>query len=188
MTALVLPFRATLLRSQAADAAPTPAAPQPGTQLDAESAARLRRLARALARTPADADDLAQDAAARLLEKAPHKIGHAGYERRVLTRLWLDRNRSLARRMARLARAAWQKPTVETTTTADPTHAPTHAMVRHAMDALPPRQRAVLTLIVVEGLTHAEAAASLGCSEDASRQALAAARRSMRKALEGRVS
>jgi RNA polymerase sigma factor (sigma-70 family) len=184
MTALVLPFRATLLRAQAADAAPTSAAPQLGTQLDAESAARLRRLARALARTPADADDLAQDAAARLLEKAPHKIGHAGYERRVLTRLWLDRNRSLARRMARLARAAWQKPTVDTATTADPTH----ALVRGAMDTLPPRQRAVLTLIVVEGLTHAEAAASLGCSEDASRQALAAARRSMRKALEGRVS
>ncbi len=180
MTALVLPSRATLLRAQAAEAAP--ASPTP--HLDAESAARLRRLARALARTQDEADDLAQDAATRLLERAPHKIGHAGYERRVLTRLWLDRHRSLTRRLARLARAAWQRPTVD----ADATPDPMHALVRGAMDALPARQRAILTLVVVEGLTHAQAAASLGCSEDASRQALAAARRSLRKALEGRVS
>lgn len=180
MTALVLPSRASPLRIQTAETAPHP---RP-VRMDAETLARLRRLARALARTPDEADELAQDAATRLLERAPGKIGHAGYERRVLTRLWLDRNRSLARRVARLARAAWRTPTVDAQSLPDPIH----ALVRHAMDALPDRQRAVLALVVVEGLTHAEAAASLGCSEDASRQALAAARLNMRKALEGRVS
>ncbi|MEM7754030.1 MAG: sigma-70 family RNA polymerase sigma factor [Planctomycetota bacterium] len=154
-----------------------------GRPVDAGTAARLRRLARALARTTDEAEELAQDAAARLLDRAPDKVGHAGYERQTITRLWLDRQRSVARRVRRLARAAWRgdaAPDAESP-------AETNAVVRTAMDGLPDRQRAVLVLIVVEGLTHAEAAASLGCSESASRQALAAARKSLRAKLEGRV-
>jgi len=177
MTVLMRPRADTLMRAAAADhAAPTDDVPL-------ETAARLRRLARALARTADEADELAQDAAARLLDRAPDKLGHAGYERRTVARLWLDRKRSLARRVRRLAEAAWKPDrTFDARVPAE-----TNAAARAAMDRLPDRQRAVLVLIVVEGLTHAEAAASLGCSEAASRQALAAARRNMRAELEGRV-
>jgi RNA polymerase sigma-70 factor (ECF subfamily) len=175
MTVFVLPFRVNTVETRGVPAVDA---------VGAETAARLRRLARSLARTPEEAEELAQDAAVRLLSRAPEKVGHAGFERRVITRLWLDRKRSMSRRVRRLARAAW-KP--DRTTDMDAVQG-SHALVRGAMDRLPDRQRAVLVLVVVEGLTHAEVAASLGCTEAASRQALLAARRAMRASLEGRVS
>ena len=48
---------------------------------------------------------------------------------------------------------------------------------------LPPRQRAVLTLRYAAGLTHAEAATALGCSEEASRQAARAGLARLRQEL-----
>ena len=179
MTVLVLPRSDSLLRAAARDSAGDAAVDVVG----AETAARLRRLARALAHSTDEAEELAQDAAVRLLDRAPDKIGHAGYERQTLTRLWLDRRRSLARRMRRFAKAAWRAAD-----TIDPeSPAEINGVVRTAMDRLPDRQRAVLVLVVVEGLTHAEVAASLGCSEAASRQALKSARENLRGELEGKV-
>ncbi|MEM1186358.1 MAG: RNA polymerase sigma factor [Planctomycetota bacterium] len=171
MTVLVTSGVDKLIRMQSAE---------PGREVGADTAARLRRLARSLARTPDEADELAQEAAARLLDRSPDKIGHAGYERQTVTRLWLDGKRSIARRFRRLAKAAWRPDT----TTDNPAQGDTNAVVRRAMDTLPDRQRAVLVLVVVEGLTHAEAAASLGCSEAASRQSLKAARAGLRSRLE----
>lgn len=181
MTVLVAMPLDRLLHADTPDGTADPASTD--RAVGVETAARLRRLARGLARTRDEADELAQDAAARLLERAPDMLGHAGYERQTLTRLWLDRKRSIARRVRRLAQAAWRSDRV-----ADPEDAAdTNAAVRAAMDGLPDRQRAILVLIVVEGLTHAEAAASLGCSEAASRQSLSAARKALRTRLEGRV-
>ena len=48
---------------------------------------------------------------------------------------------------------------------------------------LPPRQRAVLTLRYAVDLSHAEIAAVLGCSEEASRRAAADGLKSLRKEL-----
>lgn len=47
--------------------------------------------------------------------------------------------------------------------------------------ALPPRQRAVLTLRYAGDLSHAEIARLLGCSEDAARRAAADAMKTLRK-------
>ncbi len=56
----------------------------------------------------------------------------------------------------------------------------TWAAVRH----LPPRQRAVLTLRFAGDLTHAQVAAALGCSEEASRQAQRDGLRTLRRTME----
>ena len=50
--------------------------------------------------------------------------------------------------------------------------------------ALPPRQRAVLTLRFAGDLTHAQIAAALGCSEDASRQAQRDGLKTLRRTME----
>ena len=50
--------------------------------------------------------------------------------------------------------------------------------------ALPPRQRAVLTLRYAADLTHAEIAAALGCSEEAARRAAADGLKALRKELD----
>ncbi len=49
--------------------------------------------------------------------------------------------------------------------------------------ALPPRQRAVLTLRYAADLTHAEIAQALGCSEEAARRAAADGLKTIRKEL-----
>ena len=50
--------------------------------------------------------------------------------------------------------------------------------------SLPPRQRAVLTLRFAGDLTHAQAAAALGCSEEASRQAQRDGLKTLRRTME----
>jgi RNA polymerase sigma factor (sigma-70 family) len=50
--------------------------------------------------------------------------------------------------------------------------------------ALPPRQRAVLTLRFAGDLTHAHVAAALNCSEEASRQAQRDGLKALRRAME----
>jgi RNA polymerase sigma factor (sigma-70 family) len=50
--------------------------------------------------------------------------------------------------------------------------------------ALPPRQRAVLTLRFAGDLTHAQTAAALGCSEEASRQAQRDGLKTLRRTME----
>jgi RNA polymerase sigma factor (sigma-70 family) len=49
--------------------------------------------------------------------------------------------------------------------------------------ALPPRQRAVLTLRYAAGLTHAEIATALGCSPEAARRAAADGLKTLREEL-----
>ena len=49
---------------------------------------------------------------------------------------------------------------------------------------LPPRQRAVLTLRFAGDLTHAQVAAALGCSEEASRQAQRDGLKALRQTME----
>ena len=53
-----------------------------------------------------------------------------------------------------------------------------------AVRLLPPRQRAVLTLRFAGDLTHAQTAAALGCSEEASRQAQRDGLRTLRRTME----
>lgn len=141
----------------------------------------LRSRALALGADTHQAEDLAQQALANVLAKAPEKATHAGYAIQTLTRLWLDHQRSLRARTARLKRAALStlagKPLLEAH---DDTRA---AIIRAAIDRLPPKQRAALVLRIVEGLGYSAIAEALGCTEEAARASLHEARARMKREL-----
>ncbi len=124
---------------------------------------RLRRIALGLTRTADDADDLTQQTLATLLARNPSRVDHMGYVRRTMLRIWLDQQRAFHRRLLRLGRLAMSK---------NAWHVDRDALsaqdlrlrLREAIDALPPRQHAVLVLRLVEELDYAEIATTLSCS------------------------
>jgi RNA polymerase sigma-70 factor, ECF subfamily len=59
--------------------------------------------------------------------------------------------------------------------------------VQEALLKLPPKQRAAVVLTTYDGLTHAEAAAALGCSETTVSWRLFAARSKLKRLLRGHV-
>lgn len=160
---------------------PTPAT-DPGPHVSVEKLGRvLRSRALALGADPHEAEDLAQQTLANLLAKAPDKAAHAGYAVRTLTRLWLDRQRSLRARTARLKRLALVALAARDITEArDDTRA---AIVRAAIERLPPKQRAALVLRIVEGLDYRAIAEAIGCTQDAARASLHEARARMKREL-----
>jgi RNA polymerase sigma factor (sigma-70 family) len=142
---------------------------------------RLRRYALALTRRADQADDLVQQTLANLLAKAPDKAGHVGYARSTLTRLFLDRERSIRRRVARTLRVAWPTSIPRAPGT-DPAEG--SVALHAAIEALPARQRAALVLRLVEELDYPQIGAALGCSPEAVRSSLHLARRAVRRAIE----
>lgn len=145
-------------------------------------ARRLWQIATALTRSGSDADDLVQQTIAALLTKAPGQADHFGYARRTLVRLWLDRQRSLRRRMALLARRA--AATASLFVPADRMEGQElAARAREAIESLPARQRAVFVLRVVEELEYAQIAEELSCDIHAVRANLHLARAALRRAL-----
>lgn len=145
---------------------------------------RLRRYAIALTGDIDQAEDLAQQTISALLTKAPQHADHMGYARQTLTRLWLDRERSVRRRIRRLlslaaGSVAWTMPR----------EAPAEmheqlGRLQTAIAALPSRQRAAITLRLVEGLEYAQIAEALGCDIGAVRANLHLARARLRHVLE----
>lgn len=141
---------------------------------------RLRQVALALTRSRDDADDLAQATLATLLAKNPDRAEHIGYARQTMIRLWLDQQRSLRRRMLRVARLAltrrpWHVDRDRLSISEE------HERVRRAIASLPPRQQAVVVLRVAEGLSYAEIAETLGCSLGAVRANLHLGRQRVRR-------
>lgn len=154
-------------------------------------AGMLRRYALALSGNAAEADDLAQQTLARLLARQAGKADHVGYARQTLTRLWLDRQRSLKRRLARLAAIA-RHPTAAShgarqRAADDPSGSSaqreTARQVRRAVSALPPMQRAVVVLRLIEDMDYAHIADILETSEDSVRSSLHLARKRLRTIL-----
>lgn len=141
----------------------------------------LRSRARALGANTHEAEDLAQDTIARLLARAPEKRGHAGYAIQTLTRLWLDRQRSLRARARRLRRLAAHALAVSVPR--DVSDEARKAVVFQAIQALAPKQRAALVLRLVEGLGYAAIAEAIGCTEEAARASLHEARLRLRTEL-----
>lgn len=123
----------------------------------------LRGTALALTRSLDDADDLTQQTLVTLLVRKPDRTDHIGYARKTLVRLWLDQQRSLRRRLVRLGRLArTAKPwSLDRDRLAIDEQ---YQRMQHAIEALPPRQKAVLVLRLVEELDYAEIARTLGCS------------------------
>ncbi len=149
---------------------------------------RLRRYAIALTGNIDQAEDLAQQTISALLTKAPQRADHLGYARQTLTRLWLDGERSVRRRIRRLLGLA-----AGTVAWAMPREAPAemHEQVerlRAAIAALPSRQRAAITLRLVEGLEYAQIAEAMGCDIGAVRANLHLARARLRHVLEDSTS
>ncbi len=147
-----------------------------------DTVGRLHRFALTLTHDGHAADDLTQQALANVLARAPGQIGNAAYLRRSLVRLWLDSQRSWRRRMAHLVRVAASATRWKT----DRDRADEREQVervRAAVALLPPRQRAVLTLRLIEGLDYADIADMLGCSLESVRASLHLARRRVRRVL-----
>ena len=124
---------------------------------------RLRRFAHALARSSVDADDLCQAAVERALKSRDQwqpgtRLDSWMY--RIMRNLWIDETRARGRRDQTFA------PEEAGTNIGD--DGARRAELRleltdldRAMNRLPPEQREVIALVLVEGLAYKEAAAVL---------------------------
>ena len=118
---------------------------------------RLRRFARSLARDHADADDLLQAAVQRGLERrASFKAGTRldSWMFTVMKNAWIDETRARARR-GRVVLA--DKDGAGVADTAAPDLVAADAVER-ALRRLPDDQRLAVSLVLIEGLSYAEAA------------------------------
>ncbi len=147
----------------------------PGAHDWTERAAWLRRYTLALTRSRHDAEDLAQETIARVLERAPEKIDHEGYLLQTASRLWIDRQRSHARR-GKLLRLWSPQPNVPRDH-----HDEQLSRVESVVAGLPPVQRAVLVLRTVMELDAGAIAAALEMEPKAVRSSLHLARKSVRE-------
>ncbi|MBX3373456.1 MAG: sigma-70 family RNA polymerase sigma factor [Phycisphaeraceae bacterium] len=147
---------------------------------------RLLVTATSLTGRAEEADELVQEALTRILVHRPEAAYHAGYARQVLTRCWLDRQRSMRRRAARLLRMAHGFIDRRGAAGAPQSSAlaeDTQALIRAAVDRLPPRQRAVLVLRLVEDLPYPAIAEALDTTVASVRASLHLARAAMRASL-----
>jgi RNA polymerase sigma-70 factor, ECF subfamily len=122
---------------------------------------RLRRFARALARNTHDADDLVQVTIERALARSGQLRADskpASWLFGILRNAWIDEARARARRSRLFASAELGEEV------ADPaTSAPVGALaVEDAMARLPEEQRTAIALVLIEGLSYAEAAEVMG--------------------------
>jgi RNA polymerase sigma-70 factor (ECF subfamily) len=134
----------------------------------------LRRFAATVRPAEVDADDLVQDALARVLAKGSLvSVDDAGaYLRTVILRLASNHRRSLGRQRRALTRH-----------TVVVTDAPDYPSDLGDLRRLPPADRAVLYLVAVERAPYSEVARVLGCSEEAARARGSRAQRKLRKTL-----
>ncbi len=127
---------------------------------------RLRRFARSLAGTADQADDLVQAACERALARIDQWTPGTRLDSwmfRIVQTIWLDDRRATRVRLGEghvTAEAAEPELVVDGAGRMESRM--TLAAVRRAMGRLPEEQRAVLTLVCVEGLTYREASDALG--------------------------
>jgi RNA polymerase sigma-70 factor (ECF subfamily) len=157
--------------------------PSPDWQLVSDG---LRRYALALTGRTEEAEEQAQQTLAHLLARAPEKAGHVGYARRTMTRLWLDTQRSMRRRLRRYALLAREAVAPDAVAGRVP-ETEMGGLLRRRVELLPAQQRAVLVLRLVEGLDYGQIAEALGSSVSAVRANLHLARRSLARSMEGEV-
>jgi RNA polymerase sigma-70 factor (ECF subfamily) len=125
---------------------------------------RLRRFARSLARDAADADDLVQAAVERgLSRRGQWKPGTSllSWMFTIMKNAWIDETRSRGRQTQRQAPAEAGERAPDPAA-ADPV---ARLAVQRAMGALPADQRLAVALVLVEGLSYAEASRVLEIPE-----------------------
>ena len=138
----------------------------------------LRRFAAVIGGWDVEPDDLVQDAFAKVLRREPGEIRDLGpYLRRAVANLATD-----ARRRSR--RAASYAPRLAS----EPAAADSYPSDLADLLALPPRVRALLYLVEVEGEQIAPAAACVGMTSSSARVALLRARRKLRAELSEELS
>jgi RNA polymerase sigma-70 factor (ECF subfamily) len=142
----------------------------------------LWKAAIALTRSREDAEDLTQQTFAAVLARRPECIEHVGYVRQTMFRLWLDEQRSVRRRLRRLARLAQWSAMGRRDRDAD-ADGELRNHLHRAIEALPPLQHAVAVLRLVDELSYEEIAATLECSVETVRANLHLARKRMRQSL-----
>lgn len=119
---------------------------------------RLRRFAHGLTRNAADADDLVQAAAERMLKARDQWQPGTHFDAwayRVLRNLWIDTTRARQRRDTVLA------PEEQGLAVGVAGEAESSVELRYlmrAMDRLPDEQRTAVALVMIEGLAYADAA------------------------------
>jgi RNA polymerase sigma factor (sigma-70 family) len=135
----------------------------------------LRRFAAVVGRFDVDPDDLVQDAYARVLRRARADIDDLGpYLRKTIVHLASD-----SRRSARRAESAQQQlAAADSATSIDDYPSDLDDLLR-----LPPRVRALLYLVEIEGRSTADAAEVVGMSGTNARVALMRARKKLRSEL-----
>jgi len=156
---------------------------EPADETDWAAVARvLARTARALTGSADEAEELVQQTLAHLLERRPDRAAHLGYARRALTRLWLDRQRSLRRRIAGLTQFAPQ-PSIEAPGASVAASDEQRDRLRRAIDALPPKQRMTIVLRLIDHLPYTAIAEAMDTSIESVRANLHLARATLRAAL-----
>jgi RNA polymerase sigma factor (sigma-70 family) len=127
-----------------------------------------------------EAEDLAQDAMARVLERWD-RVREMANPVGFVFRVALNRRRSLLRRLSIALRRA---PTAQPESVSEPTSAvDDRDMIRRALGSLPDTQREALVLCDWLGMTDVQAAETLQLSAGAVRTRLSRARSSMRQLL-----
>lgn len=144
-------------------------------QLITELYPTLRRIAAVAGSVDAEPDDLVQEALVRTLSKRSivELDNPLAYLRRTIVNLASNRRRGLARRRRAVARLSTDEGWV-----------PSYPSDIEAILDLPPRHRAILYLVEVEGVPYAEAADHLGITAVAARALAKRARRRARLKLE----
>jgi RNA polymerase sigma-70 factor, ECF subfamily len=121
---------------------------------------RLRRFARTLTRSAADADDLVQTCIERALgRRAQWTPGTRldWWTMRILKNAWIDETRSRGRRSGVFS-GPESMDSVADPSVAGPSERDEGLAIAQAMAHLPEDQRLAVALVLVEGLSYAEAA------------------------------
>jgi RNA polymerase sigma-70 factor (ECF subfamily) len=123
----------------------------------------LRAFARSLAREPAAADDLAQEALLKAWD------ARASFQPGTNLKAWtfmILRNHFYSEKRRAWRQASWDQEKAERTLTAasDPAAAVELDDLRRALDVLPPEQKDALVLIGAGGFSYEEAATICGCA------------------------
>ena len=138
----------------------------------------LRRFAAVIGRWDVEPDDLVQEAFAKVLAKEPTDIRDLGpYLRRMVVNLATDERR-------RFGRAASAAPKIAT----DGASTDSYPSDLADLLSLPPRVRALLYMVEVEGQQIAPAADAVGMSSSSARVALLRAGRRLRAELSEELS
>ena len=150
---------------------------------------RLYRIARAIVRDDAEAEDVIQDAYVRAFEHLDQFAGRAKFAT-WLTRIAVHEASARLRRRGRHIDIADSMPTLSSAAPGPEQRAADHELgqaIEAAVDALPEVYSAVFMLRDVDGLSTAETAACLGINAETVKTRLHRARRLLRNHIAARI-